>query len=294
MTDNTNLYARGILMSAAGMLILTPDGLLLRLTSDAGFWNVVFFRSVFIGISLGVFLLLYHRLNIAFLWRGFGRAGMLSTLLMTGSNLCFVGAIANTTVANTLVILATMPLFSALLGRLILSERVGTRTWGSIAVAIGGIVVIFSGSLGAGNWLGDLLALATAILQSLNLVLIRKVKDRDVMTPSLCLSGFIAAALVLPLADPAAVSGENLGLLALMGLFVLPLSLGLFLSGARYAPAAEIALLALIETVLGPLWVWLGVGEVPSSLSLIGGTVVIAAVASNALYGIRQTRRSGR
>ncbi|NQV46726.1 MAG: EamA family transporter [Rhodospirillaceae bacterium] len=274
-------------MSAAGMVILSPDGLLLRLVENASVWDVIFYRSIFLSMVLGGYLLYRHRLGIISIWQRMGKTEALAVILMTGSNLSFVGAIANTSVANTLVILATMPLFSAILGWLIIGEPVKPRTWVSIVLAITGIIIIFSGSMGGGNWLGDTLALATAFQQGLNLVVIRKAKERDIMMPALCMSGLLAAALVVPFAEPMSVNAHDLGVLVLMGAIIVPIALVLFLGGARHAPAAEVALLSLIETVLGPLWAWIGVNEMPDVLSFIGGFVVIIAVATNAWLGIR-------
>ena len=287
MKIQQNTYSRGILMSGAGMLIISPDGLLLRLVGDVSTWNIIFYRSAFIALSLVIFLLLRERRDISAIWHNFGRAGWISTILMVASNLSFVAAITNTSVANTLVLVATMPFFSAILGWILIGETVKPRTWVSIGLAIGGIIIIFSGSLGGGNWTGDQLAAFTAFLLGLNLVVIRKAKERAVTMRALCMSGIIAALIALPMATPAAVTSVDMAYLMLMGLFIIPVSMVLFLSGARYAPVAEIALLALIETVLGPFWVWLGVGETPSTNALIGGGIVILAIVINALVGMR-------
>ncbi len=289
-----NTYSRGILMSGTGMLILSPDGLLLRLVGEASTWDVIFYRSVFITMALVAYLLMKnHRVLLSF-WRTLGKAGWISALLMAASNLTFVGAIANTSVANTLVLVATMPFFSAILGRLLIGEAVKPRTWLSITLALGGIFIIFSGSFGGGNWLGDLLAIVTAFIQGLNLVVLRTARERDVTVPALCFSGILAALIVLPMAQPMAVTSNDLNYLMLMGFVIVPVSLVLFLGGARYAPAAEIALLSLVETVLGPFWAWIGVGEVPSSEAIIGGSIVIAAIALNALFGVRGQRQIAR
>lgn len=282
-------YRRGIGLAALGMIILSPDGLLLRLIEDASVWTVIFYRTLFMGLALAIWLTVRYRGKLRLLACGMGRAGLVSTALMTASNLGFVAAIANTSVANTLVILATMPLFSAVLGRLIIGETVRPRTWVSIICAVVGIGVIFSGSLGGGYWVGDLMAVGTAFLQGLNLVVIRKARERNILMPSLCLSGFIAALVALPMAEPATIGAYDMAILSLLGLIIVPLALVLFLGGARHAPVAEIALLSLVETVLGPLWAWLGVGEVPAMMSLAGGAVVIAAIGVNAWLGMRRS-----
>ena len=179
-----------------------------------------------------------------------------------------------------------MPFFSAILGWFFLGEFVRLRTWITITLAFMGILVIFSGSFSSGNWLGDTLAKVTAFLQGLNIVVIRKARKRDVTIPAFCASAFLATLIALPLADILTVSSNDLFHLSLMGLMVVPIGLGLFLSGARYAPAAEVALLALVETVLGPMWVWLFIGEVPTQSAIIGGSIVILSVVLNTWYGV--------
>ncbi|MEE8394257.1 MAG: DMT family transporter [Rhodospirillales bacterium] len=284
-------YLRGLTLSALGIFIISPDGLLVRLIHEAGVWEIIFFRSLFMGLTLGLMLVVRYRSRFFGVWRSIGGLGLFSALIMVGSNFGFVGALTHTTVANTLVIIATMPFFSAVLGWVLIGEKVRTGTWVSILFAMCGIAVIFSGSLGGGSWMGDLMATAAALFMGLNLVILRKAKQHD-MTPALCLSGFLGAGLAFLWAEPYSVTAHDLSVLAFIGVVILPLSLALFLSGTRTVPAAEVALLALIETVLGPLWVWLGVGERPTSLALAGGFIVIMAITANAIIGSR--RQSGR
>lgn len=270
-------HLRGVAMAAAGMLIISPDGLLLRLITETGPWEVVFYRTALMGLALAAFHVLRYRRRARAVWRDIGGAGVLSGLLIGASNILFVLAMLNTSVANTLVIVAAMPLFAAVAGWALIRERTGGRTWAAIAVAFSGIVLIFQSSLGGGGLFGDVCAAACALLMALNLVVIRKSGDKD-MTPALALGGLFAAAAVLPWADPFAVTAPDLVVLAALGLLILPVSLALFLGGARYVAAAEVALLALIETVLGPVWAWWGVGEVPSWQTVIGGGVVLGAI----------------
>ncbi|MEQ8193983.1 MAG: DMT family transporter, partial [Rhodospirillales bacterium] len=253
--DRSGDVRRGVLLSAGGMLILSPDGLMLRMIETAGLADVVYYRSVFMSFTLALFLWALNRGDWKKPWRGFGRIGVIACLLMTISNISFVGAVAHTTVANVLVILAAMPLFSALLGWLLIRERVKPRTWFAILAAVTGVVVIFAGSLEGGGWLGIGLALMTAIVQSLTLVVLRHAEN-DVTIPALCLSGVLSGGVSLFYATPYTVTQHDLAILAVMGLIIVPVALTLFLSGTRYIPAAEVALFALLETVLGPVWVW--------------------------------------
>ena len=287
MEAGRRLYARGIALSASGIVVLSPDGLLLRLIGEAGTMEVIFYRALFMGISLALVLAVKHRSPGVGVWRGMGGVIVLSAGLIAFANIAFVGAIVQTTVANTLVILATMPLFSAVLGRMLIGEAVRLRTWISISVAIAGMAVIFADSLGGGSWPGDLLALVAAALYGLNLVVLRRWGEH-VMMPALGLSGFIGAALIWPWAAPATVGTHDLVVLGVLGLALLPLGMALFFSGTRYAPAAEVALVSLLEAVLGPLWVWLVIGERPAPLALAGAAVVLGAVAVNAALALRR------
>jgi drug/metabolite transporter (DMT)-like permease len=281
------LHLRGLMLSTAGIVILSPDALLLRLVGNTDIWSVIFYRVLFMGgaLALGLFVHYGRRFGTAF--RQIGWLGLASAVLLAASNFGFVGAITHTTATNTLVILATTPLFSAVFGWLMMGETVHLRTWLSILAAIAGIVFIFHDSLGMGNWLGDLMALGVAFVWGLNLVVVRMAGRRD-MTPSLCISGFLAAAISFPLSSaPGAINAHDLAILAILGCLVLPLAFGLFIRGTHYVPAAEVALLAPIETVLGPIWVWIGVGETPSAASLAGGAIVLVAIILNFVLALR-------
>lgn len=291
----SSLYLRGILLAAAGMIVISPDGMLIRLVEHAPMWDILFWRTFGTGVALLVGLCLVYRGRLIAVLRQQGRAGVMSSGLLALANVFFLFGMLNTSVANTLVIMATMPFWSAILGLVLIGEAVSRRTWMAIAVALAGIGIIVSDSMtiGGTTLLGDLSALACAMCHGLNLVVLRKAGDRD-MTPALMFSGFLTALVCVPLMQPSAVPADTWWVLALLGLGVLPVALGLFLAGARYAPAAEVALLSLVETVLGPLWAWLVVSEEPGPRALIGGGLVVVAVAGNAVAGLAMRRRRGR
>jgi drug/metabolite transporter (DMT)-like permease len=187
--------------------------------------------------------------------------------------------------------LATLPFISAVFGWLLIRERLAGRTWAAILVSMGGIVLIFADSLGNGGSLGNAYALGTAFAHGLNLVVLRKVAPLD-MTPALALSGFGAALMALPFAAPATIGAHDLGILVILGFGIVPIALALYLSGTRYITAAEVGLFALVETVLGPIWVWIGIGEVPAPITFVGGAIVIVAIVVNAVLAMRQSSRA--
>lgn len=284
---------KGLAMAAAGMVVISPDALLIRLLEVAGTWELAFYRSLFLGLGLTLFLGLRYGRRLPDRFRVLGRGGLVVSLFFAATSIGFAGALTQTTAANALFIIATVPVFGAVFGWLILRERVALRTVAAIALAFGGIAIIFGGALGGGGMLGIAIALGTAACLGMNLVLRRRI-DREITLPALCLAGYIAAAASLPFADPAQVSAQDVGIMAYIGLIMLPIALSLFYGGARYAPAAEVGLIALVETVLGPFWVWLGVGETPTVETLIGGTLVLAAVGGNAALAILAQRRRQR
>jgi len=286
-------YLKGLLLSGAGMLVISPDGLLVKLVQDAEPFQIVFWRTLLTGLILSAVLVLMRGRRVVGHVRAMGPVGTMAAVMIGLTNIAFVTAMTMTTVANTLVILATLPLFSALIGLMLIGERVRSRTWVAITLSFIGVVVIFWGSagLGGGTLAGDLVALAIPVGMACALVLLRKAGDRDTI-PVVAVGGFISAIIVLPFIDPFAVTAADLGVIAIMGLLVTPLALSLYTSGARYIPAAEVALLALIETVLGPIWAWVGVGEAPPPMTLIGGTLVVGAIAGNSVIAlVRRSRR---
>ncbi len=283
-------HRKGALMAAAGIVVLSPDGMLLRLIEQAGPWEIAFWRTLFIGLGVAALLAVQHGRDLGRVLGRLGRLGAAAVALQAAAQLGFVGAIMHTSVANTLVLLATMPLFSAIFGWLFLRERVAPRTVAAITAALAGIVVIFLGALGGGTLLGDGLALVTAALHGLNLVVLRRA-GHGIIMPALCLSGFVAALAALPFADPGNASARDFGILAYFGLIQTPVAFALFFGGTRYIPAAEVALMSLIEAVLGPLWAWLAVGEVPPERSFIGGGIVLAAILGNSLLALRAGTR---
>lgn len=283
-------YSRGALLAATGILIISPDGLLLRLAGDAGLWEAAFIRTLAMGVGLGVVLLGWHGWNLPSVLAGLGWVGLAATLLLSLSNIAFVAAVNGTTVANTLLILAAMPLFSAVLGRLFIDEAVRPATWLAIAIAILGIGLIVGDShdgMGRGSPEGDAMALLAALLIAANLVLLRRFPNVDGMVV-LGLSGFISAAVCWPFAELTGITPRSVVILILLGGVIIPLSLSLFFRSLRYLPAAEVALFALIETVLGPLWAWIGTGEAVGIGALVGGVVVVGAIVLNGFSAFRR------
>lgn len=285
MTSDSDTV-RGVLLAVVGVVVMSPDAMFLRLVS-ADQWTVLFWRGVLIGATLLVAMTGIYRHRVLIQVRAIGRIGVLAALVFAVSTVCFVSSINHTTVANTLVIIAASPLFAALLSRAALGEHIAPRTWIAVIATFAGIALIFSGSLQAGGLAGDLMALGTALMLAINFVIIRRAR-RINMVPSAMLASFFSALAVLPLAAPATISGHDLALLALLCVVFLPLANALITLAPRYIPAPEVSLIMLLESVFGPLWVWLALGEVPGIATVIGGALILATVLTHSLTGMRR------
>lgn len=281
-------HLKGLVITTLGVLVLTPDSLLVRLIQIDP-WTMVFWRGLLMFLAIGGFTLAYYRGEAPARLRATGRAGVAAVALFGTGTVLFVLALYNTSVANVLVIVAASPLIAAVYSRLFLAEPVALRTWAAIAAAIAGIAILASDSARGGTILGDLAALGTAACVGIGFSVVRHARARN-MVPAMAVSGLVSALVALPLAAPASVPGDQIWLLLLLGLVVLPVSFGLLTLGPRYITAPEVGLIMLLETVLGPLWVWLVLTEEPSTHALVGGAVVIVALVGHSLAGLRAHR----
>lgn len=282
MRDRT----RGLLITLAGVLLLTPDALLIRLVG-AGSWTLLFWRGIGFFTVVGGFCLWRHRGRLRAAAAAAGAGGVAVALLFTLSSGAFLWSIGHTHAANTLVIVAVSPLFAAFWSFVLLGERPRRDTLLAIAAALAGVAVTVSGSLGGIHLAGDLAALLSALLMALNFTLVRRLRSRD-LVPAYALAGLFMAALGAAAADGLAVPPDRVVWLVLLAFVVLPLSFTLVMTGPRYLQSAEVALLMLLETALGPLWVWLVLGEEPPAATLVGGTAIVLTLL---LYAGNRLRR---
>lgn len=278
-------HVRGLALTAAGALMWSPDGLMVRLM-DAGDGRIVFWRAAFTLAALLLVLAVRRRSPWA-AWRANGWPGVLAAIILAAVGFLFIAALTRTTVANTLVIIATMPLFGAALGWLFLREAVPPRTILAIAVSLVGFAIIFADAWGGGGLVGDALALMVPLLLAGYIVVMRRWPKVE-NVPALALASLILVIVLAPLVAPFEISGRDLALLALNGTVQGTLATLVFLAGARLLLTAEAGLMGLLETILGPLWVWLALGERPSERAFAGALIVLAALAAHAWTGLRR------
>ncbi len=284
-------HAKGLAITAAGVLVISPDGLLTRLIAT-DHWTLIFYRALFLAFGMWL-VVAFTRPNRT--WRQYRRLGwpgLLKTVTYSLGTISFIFAITHTSVANTLVILATTPLFAAITSRLLLGERIEARTLLAIALVALGIGVIASGSDDpTSSLLGDAVAMLGAFCLACGFTFARRFPHSSTFAAISC-SGLLTAALMLPLAAPLAVTPSDMGYLLIMGVYMIPLGTALMFAGPRYIPAAEVGLLLLLETILGPVWVWLVLGEVPGERTLIGGAIVVATLAINTAWALKASGRA--
>jgi len=283
---------RGALLVACAAACWSSGGLIVRLVGTSP-WTTSLWRSVFASLFLATLLSVVRGRNIVAQWREGGRPVVLVAACMAAASTCFIFSLAYTSVANTLILMSMGPYVAGLLGWIWLGERVALRTWVTMSIALAGTVVMVSNSYAHGTAFGDLLAIVMAVSFAVATVLVRRHPEIQ-MTSAAALSTTLTGLIALPLAEPFAISARDFGLLAFFGVGQFGAGFLLFMTGARLLPAGETALIGMLETVLGPLWVWLMLSERPSSASLAGGALILAALVANTVIDLVSPGRARR
>lgn len=277
---------KGILMSIGGVVVLSPDSLLIRLAALDDF-TLLFYRGLFPVVAISLILLLYYRGDLIPALLRIGWAGILNGILFSAVNISFIGAIQKTSVANTLLFLSSAPIFAALLSLLVLRENQRPETWLIIALSLLGIFIIGWGSYGGHGLAGDMLALCCAIFTASSAVLVRYKKDID-LVPSVILGSFFTSVYALSRSPELAITSTQLLYLGIIGFVLVPVAFIVLTIAPRYANSAEVQLVYLLESILGPLWVWLVISETPSFNTIVGGSILLFSVAWFAQHSIRE------
>lgn len=264
-------------MSLLGVIILSPDSLLIRLAALDDH-SLLFYRGLFPIFSISLLLWFYYRRGFTSACLGIGWAGLLNGVLFALVNISFISAIQLTSVANTLLILSSAPVFAAILSLLVLGENQRIGTWLVILLSVISIFIIGLGSYGNSSLGGDLFALGCAIATASSAVLVRYRKQID-LVPSVIIGSFFTACYGYAMSDGLAISSNQFIYLAIIGFLLVPLAFIILTIAPRYANSAEVQLVYLLESILGPLWVWLVIAETPPPNTLIGGSMLLLSVA---------------
>ena len=276
----------GVALVLAAGVLLSVAGIAIRHMEAASGGQILFYRSLAFFIVLALYLALRHRTRTVRVFVATGRAGLVVALSLGIGSACYVFALLLTTVANALFLISSAPFMAAVLGWLVMRERVRPVTWLTMTIALAGISLMIFNGIQSGRLLGNIVALGTPVSFAIMLVTLRRVGDRD-MIPAICLAGLVGAAIGFAMSDDLVVSRHDLLLCLFLGVVQYTGGFVLITLGARYLPAAEVALLSLSEVVLAPIRVWIGVGEVPALLTLAGGVIVLSAVIAQAVVGLR-------
>ena len=276
-------------MVAAG-LCWSTGGILVRSVTVTDAWEVVFWRAFFMTAFIGVFLTVRHRHRAIAQLTAVGLPGVLAGVLLASASFLFILSVMRTTVANALVLMSTSPFVAALFGRLFLGEHVPRRTYLAMVAGLAGIALMFADALGSGALSGNLLACGVPVVYAANIILLRQMGATVDMVPTVLLAGLIALSVALPMGWPLTASWRDVCVLAVMGVFQLGLGCLLLMLAVPHLSAAEIGLLSLLETTLGPAWVWLGIGERPSDAALLGAVIVITSLLANEIAGMQRIR----
>ncbi len=289
LPDRAYLRGVGAVLLAGGFLSF--GGLLVRLIAAADPWQILFYRSIALVATLMVVLAFDKRAGIWAAFRAVGLTGLVAAVCIAGGSIGFIFSITHTTVANTLFMLSASPLFTAVLAWIVLGERVSPVTWAAIAGAVAGVAVMVGEGIVVGALFGNLTALGAALAFAAFMVAIRRGRTVD-MLPAVCISGLLTLAVagIASVGGGAglAISAPDLLLCAVLGAVQIGGGLIFITIGSRHVPAAEVTLLSLSEVVLGPVWVLLALGEVPSGPTMLGGAILLSAIAGQALASMRR------
>ncbi len=284
-------YRQGVALVLIAGACWSFMGLGVRLMEAATAWQILFYRSLSLGIFLFLVLAIRGRGRPIHMMRRAGLSSLLGGLALVLAFCGSIFAIRNTTVANAMFLFATAPFMVAGLGLLILKESVRRATWIAMGVGGFGVAIMVAEGLSLGHFFGNVAAALSALGFALFTIALRWQHKED-MLPAVCLGGFfttvVAGIMCLATGQGLDVSAYDSLLALILGIGQLGLGMTLFTHGSKAVPAAELALLAMSEVVLGPLWVWLALGETAGHWTLLGGAVLMAAIAGNAMSGLRR------
>lgn len=283
-----NNHLKGLLIAFFGIVILTPDAVLVRL-ADSNSWTVLFWRGIFFATGIIVILLLTYRSKAVNELINIGKGGVLIGILTALGGTSFILAIHYTSIAKTLVIISTSPIMVAIISLLMLKEKPEFYTWISMIIVFIGIYIVMAGDSGGMNLMGNFFALVSVIIGGFSFTLLRKYKNVN-MVPAMAVNGIVIAFIGFIFADSLVLSSQSMLYIFASGI-VLAVSFSLITIAPQYIPAPEVAMFFPLGTVLGTLIAWIVIKEEPSSNALIGGAIVIITLFSHAWYSAKSYQK---
>ena len=278
---------KGSLMAFIAVMFITPDSLFIRL-SNVDTWGLVFYRGIIPFFTVFLGMLIIYKLSFFKTLFNSGYHGLIYVGTFSLTNITFVVSIQNTNVANTLVMIATAPMLSAILGAIFLKEPPDKKTWISIIVTFLAVLYIFSDSLKLGNFFGDILGFVTAVGLAVGAVIIRSAKSKN-LVPAAVVGKLFVATFALFFIESFALIKNDIFIVPLMCILCVAIPFVLVTIAPRFIPAAEVNLFFLLETIIGPIWVWYIIKEQPSVETLQGGFIIIATIAIQSFLKLKKT-----
>ncbi len=278
---------KGSLLAFVAVMLITPDSLLIRL-SNIETWGMLFYRGAIPFVVVLIGLLIFYKKNFLKALINIGYPGIFYFISFSACNITFIISIQNTNVANTLVMIALAPMLSAILGAIFLKESPDKKTWLAILVTFASCIYIFHDSLKLGNLYGDVFGLVTAFGLACNATLARYAKDRD-LVPSAVIGKLCVAIFAFFFVENFELLGRDLFYIPLMCVMCVAIPFVLVTIAPRFITGAEVNLFFLLETILGPIWVWLVIKEQPSLETIIGGSVIILTIAVHSFLALKKT-----
>jgi len=285
--NNLTDQQKGSLLAFVAVMFITPDSLFIRL-SNIDTWGLVFYRGIIPFFTVFLGMLLIYKLNFFKMLLSSGYHGLIYISTFSITNITFVVSIQNTNVANTLVMIATAPMLSAILGAIFLKEPPDRKTLISILVTFFAIIYIFFDSIKLGNFYGDILGFITAIGLAVGAVTIRSAKSKN-LVPAAVVGKLLVATFALFFIESFVLEDKDLIIVPLMCILCVAIPFVLVTIAPRFIPAAEVNLFFLLETIIGPVCVWLIIKEQPSIETLQGGMVIIATIAIHSFLKLKNS-----
>ena len=278
---------KGSLLAFIAVILITPDSILIRL-SNIETWGLLFYRGAIPFLIVLMGLIFFYKNNLFKAIIGIGYPGIFYVLSFSICNITFILSIQNTNVANTLVMVAMAPMISAILGSIFLKEIPDPKTWIAIIITLISVAYIFHDSIEMGNFYGDLFGLVTAFGLACNAVIARYAKNRD-LVPSAVIGKLCVAIFAFFFVDTFSLVEKDIIYVPLMCVMCVAIPFVLVTIAPRYIPAEEVNLFFLLETIIGPFWVWLIINEQPSIETIQGGTIIVFTIAVHSFLKLKQS-----
>ena len=286
MNSLTN-QKKGSLMAFVAVMFITPDSLFIRL-SNVETWSLVFYRGIIPFVLVFIGMLLIYRLKFFNLLRSNGYYGFAYVLTFSVTNIAFVVSIQNTNVANTLIMIATAPMLSAILGSFFLKENPDKKTWVAIFITFFAALYIFYDSIKLGNFFGDILGFVAAMGLAVGAVIIRSAKKLN-LVPSAVVGKLIIALFAVLFVKDYSLNNNDIYIVPLMCVMCVAIPFVLVTIAPRFITAAEVNLFFLLETIIGPIWVWLIIKEQPTPETIVGGAIIVLTIATHSFLKLKKS-----